>query len=373
MRAYSRVLTTFKASRPGGCDNSTQGAKRIFVLFTNTRVHRGLRIICLAIGCGLTFAMASAQPEGGMLLRTAPDIERAAARGDTDGLKWAVVAAIAEAPGSVIEIIRNAVALAPRYRKEIIAAATDAFPAFSDAIVQAVAPKEPVARGIEPVAEPSREARVSKWSGELEVGGSRTTGNTETEQFNAAFKIVNERRRWTNKFGFTYDFAKDDGNITARRFVGNSEAQYDFTERAYALGFGQYVDDRFSGFDYEATEMVGLGYRLIKSSTLTLNADAGPGFRQSKFSDTGKTENDIIGRARATLKWKISDTAMLTNHVTVTVGSDRTTTEDTVALTLGIIENVSGRLSFNIRHNSDPPGNTESTDTLTKGSLVYGF
>ena len=44
-----------------------------------------------------------------------------------------------------------------------------------------------------------------------------------------------------------------------------------------------------------------------------------------------------------------------------------------VAVTSKLIGNLSGRASFNVRYNSNPPDDIRSTDTLSKLSLVYEF
>ena len=65
--------------------------------------------------------------------------------------------------------------------------------------------------------------------------------------------------------------------------------------------------------------------------------------------------------------------AEVTEETSVIVGSERTTIDTTAAFTTEIVDPIAARFSFNLRHDTEVPAGSESTDTLTKASLVYKF
>ena len=290
--------------------------------------------------------------------------------------------AIVESPARVKAIMADAVKRAPQYRAEIVMSVVEAFPGFENQIIAATGtvrvPEMAAAsgQGFSVAAAPTQAAsskKPAKWSGDIELGGSRATGNTETEQVNAAVKVKYKSAPWETTFKLTYDFASDSGGINTQRLKANADTEYSFTERFFTFGLIEFIDDRFSGFDYELTQAVGIGYRLIKTKDVEFKISAGPGLRISEREDTGVTEFEPVERSNANFAWKISESAKFTNDTTATWGTKRTITENTAAITVKIIEKLSGLLSYYLRNNSKPPPGNKKTDTLTKASLVYTF
>ncbi len=295
-------------------------------------------------------------------------IARAADRGDANAIVNVVAGAIAANPAATDAIVRQAVEIAPQYRDRIVAGASAAFPGFATTIADAATTAAPTAPAT--VAEPE-----VPWplSGEIALGGSKNTGNTESEELNVAIKTLYESGKLETEGKLDFDVRREDENTTKQRLVVDLQPRYALSERWYAFGFFEYRDDRFSGFEYEFIESAGLGYRVFDSERLSWALEAGPGARQSKVEDTGDVDDQLLFRAASRFAWQISETAKFSNDTEFIVDSERRRTENETALSTKIIGDLSGRLSFEIRHNSNPPDDNESTDTQTKISLVYGF
>jgi len=302
-------------------------------------------------------------------------ISAAAAEEGAASLQAAVVTAIARAPGQAEEIIAFVVDQAPGRVANIVDAATEAFPAFTPRLQRAANDWHSAAPGSATgqLATGIAAATAGKLSGEVALGGSRSTGNTETEQVNADIKLAYERGRWTTEVELDYDFASDADGISAQRLAAEAGTEYGLTERTFAFGVVDYVDDRFSGFEYEATIAGGLGYQVINSPDLGLKVSAGPAVRLSKNKVSGEKKSEPGARTEAKFRWRISDAAKFTNATVVTFGTERTISENSSALTMKIMGSLSGRLAYTYRHNSDPPAGKDGTDTLTVASLVYSF
>ncbi len=285
----------------------------------------------------------------------------------------AVSAALARYPQLAPAIAAEARRLAPNWSARVDAAlfAARFGGGYGAPAVTAPRPAEKAPREI--VRKAARKSNAKPWGGKLEFGGSQASGNTETKVLSAALTLSTARRRWSTEIAANFEFVRDDGRTTAQRLVADGQARYRFNQRGFLFGYVQYEDDRFNGFDYRLTENGGLGYRLFERAGVTLDLEGGPGLRQSKIKLTGKSEFEFVGRVRAALVWPLSETATVTVESAAVAGQERTTLDATAAITMPIVERLSGTLSFNARHSTSVPAGTNKTDTLTKASISYTF
>ena len=353
----------------------------------NLLVRSGFCALLLALTAAESRS-ATAQPTPG--LPGAAAITAAARADSAADMNLALVQAIAANPRRVDDLVAFATAQAPSHRDSMVSAASAAFPAFAPRIRSAAMGTGGSGAGAAPVtataSAPGQVAAVNaaalptaaaadkgKWSGEIDVGGSRATGNTESEQVNAALRVGYQSGPWDSTANVSYDFAKDSGEINTQRLRVGGNTKYRFTDRFFAYGLIDYDDDRFSGFNYELTQSGGLGYRPIHTDDWEVEVSAGPALRISERKDTGEQDVEPGVRGDLRIAWNITEDSSLTNTSSVTWGQERMMMENTTALTMKVIGQLSGRLSYNIRHNTDVPQGTEGTDTLTKASLVYAF
>lgn len=212
----------------------------------------------------------------------------------------------------------------------------------------------------------------NEWKGEAELGLVSTTGNTETQSLNVKMKAVNERDRWRHKLRFESLYGESANTTTAERYFASAETNYKLSELDYVFGIVNYEADRFSGYDYRASEAVGYGRRVIKQENLTLDLEAGPGARQSKRDDGTKTSEALL-RLSGSLAWKINDHAALTEDLSSEVGEDVTITKSVTGLKAQIDGNLAMKLTYTAKNTSSVPVGIKKTDTETAVTLVYGF
>jgi putative salt-induced outer membrane protein len=210
--------------------------------------------------------------------------------------------------------------------------------------------------------------------GELTVGGSLATGNTERSALDAEANIKYRSGRVLDEYKFSGELARESGITTAERIKGGYQTNIDIQDGLFGLAFVNAEDDRFSGFDYEVESGIGAGYRVINTTNLLVSVEGGPGYRYSKAPAPSITEKEIFARASAEVDYKISENATLNDEITVSWDDERTKVENTLSLSSKIYGALSGRTSFNVRYNSTPPTATlDKTDTITKVALVYRF
>ncbi len=212
------------------------------------------------------------------------------------------------------------------------------------------------------------------WVAEITVGGSLATGNTERSAIDTEAKVKYRSGRVLDEYNFSGEMAREFGKTTAERIKGGYQTNIDIQDGLFGLAFVNAEDDRFSGFDYEAESGIGAGYRVINTAKLLVSVEGGPGYRYSKATPPSITEKEIFARASAEVDYKISDNATLNDEITISWDDERTKIENTLSLSSKIYGQLSGRTSFNVRYNSNPPTATlDKTDTITKVALVYRF
>ena len=210
-------------------------------------------------------------------------------------------------------------------------------------------------------------------SGEVIVGGSLATGNTDTTHLNAEMRARFKAGRLEDNYRLMFEFTDDNGTTTAQRILASAESRFDVRDGLFVFGFLQYDDDRFSGYQHDIEGALGTGYKFIERSDMRFLVQAGAGYRFSELSGLGVNEDEFAIRGSAELEYDLSDTTSLSNVSIVTWDSSRATLENTIAVTSELFSDLSSRISINIRYNDDPPLLTRKTDTLTKISLVYAF
>lgn len=209
-------------------------------------------------------------------------------------------------------------------------------------------------------------------SGEGEFGYSQTSGNTDTSCLNAKLGFSFEEEDWRNALQLEAVNKTDSDATTAERYYGAAKSEYTLTRRDYVFGSLDYEKDRFSGYAHRTNFGAGYGRRLIVSTPLTLNAEAGAGYRWSVL-EPGGDQDEVTLRLSAGLAWVISDSAGFTQELVAVVGEEDTATRAFSALTSKIIGQFSLRLSYLLNHHSTVPPGKRKSDTETAVTLVYSF
>lgn len=213
----------------------------------------------------------------------------------------------------------------------------------------------------------------SGWSGEVELGFNRSTGNTETDNLLGRAVVNKNFLKWRNNLKLEVIRSSEDSVRTKESLLLELQSNRDFGEKYYAFGNLRYIDDKFGGFRTQTTLSGGIGWNVIKKEGHTLNLEGGAGYRRSEEQGTGikTSEPTFVGSA----KWayQATETTELSNNLRVESGSDNTFTENELAARVKISTSMGLKVSYLVRNNSDVPVGTEKTDTLTSVSLDYKF
>lgn len=229
----------------------------------------------------------------------------------------------------------------------------------------------------------SGEARAD-WTGKGEAGLVLANGNTDSKTGNVKLDLANTLEKWKHAFGGSAIYAATDGETTGQRWEVHEQSDYNFNARAFWFGAGRYEDDRFSGFEYQATASTGLGYRFIDNERTLFTGTAGVGYKffetRDAYDETGpvpvllqegESDSQVVFRGSLDLSHQLTDTSKLLDKFLVESGSDNTFVQNDIGIQVQMTDVIALSAAYSVRYNTDPPLGFGKTDTLTTLNLVY--
>jgi putative salt-induced outer membrane protein YdiY len=218
-------------------------------------------------------------------------------------------------------------------------------------------------------------AQDKLWSGSVEAGYVSLSGNNEETTFSGAVDIVRENQPWKNTFHADAISSSKDGDRTAEKYYLSDQLDYRLSEKSYLFGRLSYDDDRFSGFDYQATATAGYGRLLMKTDTINWDGEVGLGYRVNKVEagTDGPDDNEAILRLATLFAWDVSDTAKFKQSLSTEVGSENTVSQSETSLKVAINSSLALKVAYKIKYTEEVPAGTKHQDTETSARIVYSF
>lgn len=208
--------------------------------------------------------------------------------------------------------------------------------------------------------------------GSVSLGYVGTTGNTETQTFNVEVLYTLPFERWVHNFKFQGLGSVEDSVTRAERYYLEEKSDFTLSSDDYLFAKGSWTDDRFSGFDYQATVSAGYGHYFYDNESFTLEGFTGAGYRENRVVDAD-SQGEVIFTLGENLRWDLSEATHLTQSLVSEIGEELTVTRFEIGLVSNIIGQIATKIAFQARNISEVPAGTENTDTQTSVSLVYEF
>ena len=322
----------------------------------------------------VAMAQQAAVPEAvATMLRKAADRD---AKEDTTRYLDAAVAIAADSyPDSRNAILAEAQRLAPARAQRLASViAGDTSTSAPQQVADEKSPP-PATKAAEKAAPPKPAGLlpVDNWKGGVELGASMNSGNVSARSVATGVNMLNDREDWRHKVGASFGLIRTDGVTTKEAATANYQLDYKWTPRLYNFGLFDYGHDRFGPFRDRYLETMGVGYRILQGETYSLDVEGGAALRQSTPELTMIREDEVGGRVNTVFNWNISDNFAINNTGTAFVTDRRTSLENTVAVKTKITDRISGKLSFNLKHDTDVPLDSVKTSTESKATLLYSF
>jgi putative salt-induced outer membrane protein len=233
---------------------------------------------------------------------------------------------------------------------------------------------------------------------DAELGIISTSGNTETSSLKGKIDIKQDLTRFRNHFVAEAFYKKDqidaevDGETistnqtTAEKYFlsGQTDFKLDSEHKGLFL-FGSYEDDRFSGYEYQATLAIGFSDRLFNFENSHLDYSVGPGMSFNK-TEAYIDENDVliesetsetaVLRLSASYLLQLSENAKFTQSLSSDAsleGGKNTKTKAESALTANLTKSFALKASYSITHNTHVPADKKHADSQTALTFVYSY
>lgn len=210
------------------------------------------------------------------------------------------------------------------------------------------------------------------WTGQGEAGAGLTSGNTDELSATVGLSLTRNAIRTRQKFQALVDYQRTNGATSRRKYGLSYGLDYLFHDGLYVYGLAGWEQDRFAGYARRFTQSVGIGLRALKTDAMTLDFDAGPALRQTRYIG-GVDEFSVATRGSLAWRWKMKSGMQLTQDASVLSDEQNTTWISKTALTAPLSQALSARLSFNVQSESEPAGGRRPTDTATRATVVYDF
>lgn len=150
------------------------------------------------------------------------------------------------------------------------------------------------------------------WTGSAGFGLSLNRGNTDTGNFNLSAEATHDPKTtsvW--KFKGLYMRADNNDELTVDRLHLDARNERTLSERVYAFGQLQFLEDQFKDIDYLIAPSAGVGYKLIATPATTFNVDGGLGFKIEKNPGFDRRTDAVVAFSDK-VEHKLSPAASLT-------------------------------------------------------------
>jgi putative salt-induced outer membrane protein len=216
-------------------------------------------------------------------------------------------------------------------------------------------------------------AAQAEWKGKGEAGIVFARGNTDADTINLKLGLVGEVDSWKHTLDVAALRASTDGVKSADRYTAGWQSDYQFSKKTFWFGGLRYENDKFSGFEYQASASTGLGYRFYDSDVTKLSGQIGAGYRRMQDSSTLATTGNAVAVGAVDYEHTLTTTTKVVDHFHVESGKDDTQLTNFLGLEVKMSTALALSVGLDVRDNTSPPAPKKKIDTVTTLNLVYAF
>ena len=243
----------------------------------------------------------------------------------------------------------------------------------------------------------------TQWKTHLEFSHVITTGNTDSSNMSAKLDITKEEEvnRYFLKGSALYgrekveitennEVIKEDRE-TKNKWSLSTRWERIITKRLFGFLSANYIDDKFSGYDYRVGGGPGLGYDVVKTEDHNLKGLVSLLYYYDRFyydpssapPDSNKKDEDYLsGKAQIDYTWQILENITFDQTLDYLVSFQENENDDKnkyfidseTALKMKVNDHISLGVSYIIAYQNLPPSDiAKHTDTTFLTSLIIDF
>jgi putative salt-induced outer membrane protein YdiY len=217
-----------------------------------------------------------------------------------------------------------------------------------------------------------------------EFGFLLASGNTNTSTITAKINTSQELSSWSYQVNGNALYKQSQQEVNGERVNAASaqklflSGQFDhkLTEPDDRLFiYGEYENNRFSGFRYQAAVAAGWSSRLWHDKQSELKYSVGPGYAISEVEDDNSDEDNkgLIVRAAMEYKRKFSESATFRQFLSTEAEQEFTKTKSETSLSTKLTGALAMKLSFVMNLDTSVSPDIDELDTEAAVTLVYQF
>lgn len=223
---------------------------------------------------------------------------------------------------------------------------------------------------------PKNEKEKNAFITHAEVGYISTSGNTDTQTFNADAYIKKHLNKNVFKWSIDGQYAQDKKIESKNKFFTELTYDYEITQH-FALNYiAGYKRDRFSSFDYQFYTGPGVKYTALNTNMYTLSMEGNILFARDQDIDTSIDANDYTSaRAKGVFVWQIFENLKFAQELTYRTNLENSDTYFVFSkseLSSKFSDIFSGALSYKVDY-VNQPGDKKYTDTTFTLGLIVDY
>jgi putative salt-induced outer membrane protein YdiY len=250
---------------------------------------------------------------------------------------------------------------------------------------------------LEKAEESIQPASGTLFTASAQLGLLYLTGNTRSADIKTGIDLRFERSLWRSFFIFDLLVKKTEQEqeqtndkqleTTDQKWSVLSQTNYtlDAANQNYVYGSAFYEENRFSGFDSQASMSVGWGRRWLENKQSSFDADIGPGFKrdilqltpeQISQGLTNKEQDTLILQAQALYIRKLNEHIEFKQLMVVKHAIERgqnSIYKAESSITSRLIDSLQLKLNFIVDYNSKVEEDKANLNTETSAVLIYSF
>ncbi|MES2637003.1 MAG: DUF481 domain-containing protein [Pseudomonadota bacterium] len=214
------------------------------------------------------------------------------------------------------------------------------------------------------------------WSGNINLGGALTEGNTDTSLVRADGETI--ARTKNNRFTLGGVLNRAKSNNVDTEYNSRAYAKYDkfLTKKWYLYTNITLENDRFRDIDLRSTTGVGNGYQIYEQDDLNLAIEGGINYIKVDY-DIADDESYASGRWALRYDQKpMSGNVQFFHQHEILFGLEKTANTlvfSKTGLRVPIAKNLNASTQVNFDYNSKPAENRKKMDKTLLFSLGYGW
>jgi putative salt-induced outer membrane protein YdiY len=214
-----------------------------------------------------------------------------------------------------------------------------------------------------------------KWEGNVTVGGSMQSGNTDSASASVSVQAARKTADDRYSFRVLYNYGEDDSVRNTDNIYGAMKYDYFLSKKVYAYLSVEALKDTFKDLNLRTSIGPGLGYQVWDEDIKTLSFEMGVSYYNEDL-ETGDDNSWITARMGANFRYLLFDAVTFTDYALAyprldKAGEFQLRNEAGISTTLR--KNWSLNLTNIIEYDSDPPINVKKDDLTWLLGLQYSF